>query len=47
MIRRELYQCVVLSASLLAGCGTTDPTVDDGPFREAIGRYLQANNNSL
>ena len=29
------------------GCSGTSPPVDDVPFREAIGQYLQANNMAM
>ncbi len=47
MIPRELFPCVMLTATILMGCGAPAVTVEDAPFREAIGRYLQANNMAL
>lgn len=31
----------------MGGCGATSPTVDDGPFREAIKQYLRQRDMAL
>jgi hypothetical protein len=42
---RWLYS--VLLSLLLAGCGSATPAVDDTPFREAIGGYLETRNMAM
>jgi len=39
-----LFGCCLL---LFIGCGPAPATVDDTPFREAIGQYVQANNMAM
>jgi hypothetical protein len=41
------FRCLVLGISILLGCSRPASTVDDRPFREAIGQYLQANNMAM
>ena len=37
----------LIGATVVYGCGTPTPTVDDAPFRAAIVDYLKANNMAL
>jgi hypothetical protein len=39
-----LFGCCLF---LCIGCGPAPATVDDTPFREAIGQYVQANNMAM
>jgi hypothetical protein len=47
MIRCEQLVIAVLLAASLLGCGSPSPTVNDQPFRDAIGQYLKTNNMAL
>jgi hypothetical protein len=39
--------CACVTLVIAAGCGRAASTVDDTPFRAAIGQYLQANNMAM
>ena len=41
------YVCAILIALLVASCSSPTASVDDAPFRDAIGRYLQSNNMAM
>ena len=47
MIRREQLVIALMMMATLLGCGSPAPTVNDQPFRDAIGQYLKSNNMAL
>jgi hypothetical protein len=47
MLNVMRFAMIVFCLLSLGGCGTEPVTVDDAPFRDAIGQYLEANNMAM
>jgi hypothetical protein len=47
MIGRTWFELILLVTSLLVGCSRPAAPVDETPFREAIGQYLQSNSMAM
>ena len=45
--RTHINLLFVLLIALVSGCGEKVPTVDEAPFREAVGEYLRVNDMAM